>query len=150
MTHIQSHHVTVELQKDYQFLVRFDDIAGVPAIACDEPAPLGQGHGPNAAALLGAAVGNCLAASLAFCLRKARLDPVRLSARVVTHVARNERGRFRIARIDVELSPTFAVLMDSGHKRCEDLFEDFCTVTASIRHGIPISVSLKDDAKTAA
>jgi uncharacterized OsmC-like protein len=151
MTEIHTHHVTVELQKGYQFLIRFDDVPAASALICDEPAPLGEGIGPNAAALLGAAVGNCLAASLAFCLRKARLEPVSLSARVETHVARNARGRFRIARIDVELSPAFSALMSSGQKRCEELFEDFCTVTASIRHGIPVSVSLKNDgAKTAA
>jgi hypothetical protein len=27
--------------------------------------------------------------------------------------------------------------------RCGDLFEDFCTVTASVQHGIPVHVSLK-------
>jgi hypothetical protein len=59
--------------------------------------------------------------SVSCSLRRCRWDAV------TTHVARNERGRFRIARIDVELSPTFAALMGSGQRRCEELFEDFCT-----------------------
>ena len=150
MPHPESHHVTVELKKDYQFVVRFDDVQGAPTLVCDEPEPLGQGNGPNPADLLGAAVGNCLAASLAFCLRKARMDPRSLSARVTTHVARNERGRFRISGIDVELSPDFMPSAAAGPRRCDDLFEDFCTVTASIRRGIPVSVSLKSDMETAA
>src|SRR4030095_9261519 len=29
---------------------------------------------------------------------------------------------------------------------CEELFEDFCTVTASVKHGIPVRVSLKSQA----
>jgi len=150
MAALESHHVTVELKDGYQFVVHFDDVKGVPTLVCDEPAPLGEGAGPNAAAVLGAAVGNCLAASLAFCLRKARLEPAKLIARVTTHVARNERGRFRIAGIDVVLSPEIVMLHETNPKRCEQLFEEFCTVTASIRHGIPVTVSLNDAAKTAA
>ena len=150
MPHLESHHVTVELRKDYEFVVRFDDVQGAPTLVCDEPEPLGRGRGPNPADLLGAAVGNCLAASLAFCLRKARLDPTSLSAHVTTHVARNERGRFRIAGIDVQLSPDFISSTGASQRRCTELFEDFCTVTASIRHGIPVSVSLKTGLETAA
>ena len=150
MPHLESHHVTVELKKDYEFVVRFDDVQGAPTLVCDESEPLGQGRGPNPADLLSAAVGNCLAASLTFCLRKARLDPTSLSAHVTTHVARNERGRFRIAGIDVQLSPDFASSMGASQRRCTELFEDFCTVTASIRHGIPVSVSLKTGMETAA
>jgi uncharacterized OsmC-like protein len=144
MSHIESHHVTVDLKEGYQFLVHFDDVKDRPTLVCDEPPPLGEGQGPSAAAVLGAAVGNCLAASLVFCLRKARLEPVSLTARVTTHVARNEKGHFRIAGIDVELSPEIGTANAGRQLRCEELFEDFCTVTASIRHGIPVSVALRD------
>ena len=145
MSHIATHHVTVELLKDYQFAIHFDDVAGTPTVTCDERMPLGEGQGPNPADLLGAAVGNCLAASLVFCLRRARLDPVGLTARVTTHVARNLRGRLRIAGIDVALSPEFGAAGVGNPKRCHEMFEDFCTVTASIKHGIPVSVSLSGD-----
>jgi uncharacterized OsmC-like protein len=138
------------MKRGYQFLVRFDDIKGSPTLLCDEPPPLGDGEGPNPAAVLSAAVGNCLAASFAFCLRKSRMEPTRLTARVTTHVVRNERGRLRIAGIDVVLAPEGLTTSGGGTKRCEELFEDFCTVTASIRRGIPVSVSLDAAADTAA
>ena len=145
MPSTETYRVTVELMKDYEFAVHFDDVPGAPVLICDEPAPLGGDGGPNAAALLAAAVGNCLAASLAFCLRRARLEPVTLSAQVTTRTARSDKGRVRIAGIDVVLSPQFGVAGCASQKRCEALFEDFCTVTASIRHGIPVSVSMSDN-----
>src|SRR6476646_1454372 len=124
----RTHHATIRLAREFEFVAEFDDVNGSPSILFDEPEPLGHNRAPNAAAVLGAAVGNCLAASLAFCLRKARLEPAKLIARVTTHVARNERGRFRIAGIDVVLSPEIVMLHETNPKRCEQLFEEFCTV----------------------
>jgi uncharacterized OsmC-like protein len=154
-----AHHVTVRLARNYEFVADFNDVPGSPSILFDEPPPLGGGHAPNAAAVLGAAVGNCLAASLAFCLRKSRFDVKGLTANVTTHVARDEKGRFRISGIDVEFAPDLngRRVFSPAHpdttgpgrgdgprfERCEQLFEDFCTVTASVRRGIPISVSLR-------
>lgn len=137
------YHITVRLARDYEFVAEFNDLPGAPAVMFDEPEPLGGGSAPNAAAMLGAAVGNCLSASLAFCLRKARVELLELTAHVATHVTRNDKGRFRISGIDVELTPTIG-RMDTPVGRCETLFEDFCTVTASVRHGIPVTVSLKE------
>ena len=37
----------------------------------DEPEPMGENSGPNAGKVLAAAIGNCLTASLLFCLQKA-------------------------------------------------------------------------------
>jgi hypothetical protein len=72
-----------------------------------------------------------------------------MTAHVTTHVARNEHGRYRIEGIDVELEPV--INLDGGRlERCEELFEDFCTVTASIKRGIPVRVSLKQAEKEAA
>ena len=66
---------------------------------------IGSSRAPNAAAVLGAAIGNCLAASLTYCLRRARMDVQEMTAEVTTHVAKNEHGRFRVSEIDVELKP---------------------------------------------
>jgi organic hydroperoxide reductase OsmC/OhrA len=138
-----THHVTLRRARGFEFVAEFEDMPEKPSMLFDEPAPLGEDRAPNAAAVLGAAVGDCLAASLTFCLRKARLDPDQLTAHVATHVERNERGRFRITGIDVELDPEFAEGGGPALDRCERLFEDFCMVTESVRHGIPVQVSVK-------
>jgi uncharacterized OsmC-like protein len=139
----RTHHVSVRLARGYEFEAEFTDLPDAPTLQFDEPAPLGRNSAPNAAAVLGAAVGNCLAASFAFCLRKARIEPAHLCANVTTHIVRNERGRHRIGSIDVEIVPEFADAAATRTERCESLFEDFCTVTASVRHGIPVHVTLK-------
>lgn len=127
--------------QDYRFVATFPDLPRAAALALDEAPPLGSGAGPNPAALLAAAVGTCLAASLTFCLRKSRADIAGLTADVTAHVVRNEAGRLRIGSLDVVLSP--AVGREHQHQltRCEGLFEDFCIVTESIRHGIPVNVT---------
>jgi uncharacterized OsmC-like protein len=119
-------------------------VIAAPPLRLDEPRPLGEERGPNAAALLGAAVGDCLAASLVFCLRKARVSVDGLTARVATHVTRNEKGRFRIGGIDVELVPEVGEVDRDRLARCEELFEEFCVVTASVRQGIAVNVSIKE------
>jgi len=150
MSDTHTHHVTLNLARGYEFVAEFPDLPDAPAILLDEPPPLGGDRGPNAAALLGAAIGNCLAASLAFCLRKSRANTDGLTARVSTHVGRDENGKLRITGIDVELAPDVADEDRSRLGRCENLFEDFCIVTQSVRRGIPVSVTVKQREVTAA
>ena len=138
-----THHVTLRLARGFEFVAEFNDIPSAGAVMFDEPPPLGGGRAPNAAAMLGASVGNCLAASLTFCLRQARYEVVDVTAHVRTHVVRNEKGRFRITGIDVDLVPVLG-RTDRAVGVGDEPFEDFCTVTASIRHGIPVKVSLKE------
>ncbi|HEV8348123.1 MAG TPA: OsmC family protein [Vicinamibacterales bacterium] len=139
----REHHVTVTLARGYEFVAEFPDSIGSSAVLLDEPQPLGGNRGPNAAALLGAAVGDCLAASLAFCLRKSRATVVGMTARVTTHVARDDARKFRISGIDVELTPEVADADTAKLDRCEHLFEDFCIVTESVRKGIPVNVTVE-------
>ena len=61
--------VQLTLDRDYQFMAEFPDSPAVRSIRVDEAPPLGEGQGPNPAALLTAAIGNCLAASLLFGFR---------------------------------------------------------------------------------
>jgi organic hydroperoxide reductase OsmC/OhrA len=141
-----THHVTVRLARAYEFVAEFNDLPDSPGILFDEPAPLGEGRAPNAAAVLAAAVGNCLSASLAFCVRRAHLKLDDLTADVRAHVSRNEQGRLRIDGIDVQLTPQLRETDRARFDRCQALFEDFCTVTASVRRGIPVNVSVNSPA----
>jgi organic hydroperoxide reductase OsmC/OhrA len=142
MSDSREHRVELRFVRGYEFVARFKDAEDVDAIVFDEPPPLGEGSGPNAAAVLAAAVGDCLAASFAFCLREVRLELVDLKADVVAHVTRNEQGRFRVSGIDVELVPEVQGHDQTRLDRCERLFEDFCMVTESVRRGIPVNVKV--------
>jgi uncharacterized OsmC-like protein len=144
MSESREHRVELRFVRGYEFVATFKDSEGLPAMVFDEPAPLGEGTGPNAAAVLAAAIGNCLAASFAYCLRKVRLEPIDLTASVVAHVDRNEQGRFRVTSIDVELKPQLLEGDKTRQERCERLFEDFCVVTESVRRGIPVNVKIAE------
>lgn len=136
------------LQSGYAFTVDFGQ-EGVAELTVDEPPPLGGGVGPNAARLIAAAVGNCLGASLLFCLRRARIPVKQLRATVEGALVRNERGRFRIGAIRVKLAPDVAREDRDRMGRCLDVFEDYCVVTESVRQGIPVAVEV-DTAPVAA
>jgi organic hydroperoxide reductase OsmC/OhrA len=142
MSETRDYKVELRFVRGYEFVASFGDGDHLPPIVFDEPPPLGEGSGPNAAAVLAAAIGNCLAASFAFCLRKVRLEPVDVTAHVVAHVERNDQGRFRMSGIDVELAPEVLEQDRARLQRCEQLFEDFCVVTESVRRGIPVNVNV--------
>jgi organic hydroperoxide reductase OsmC/OhrA len=134
----------LEQQEGFEFKVRFD-WPEVPELLLDEPEPLGARKGPNAARLVAAAVANCLSASLVFCLRtKFRQNPGPVRAMATGRLERNERGRYRIAAIDVVLSLAEKFGELPHQERCLEQFEDFCIVTQSIRAGIPVNVSVVD------
>lgn len=135
----------LEQERDFEFRVRFD-APGVETLLLDEPPPLGGGRGPNAARLIGAAVANCLTSSLLFCMRKFKQTPGPLKATVRGELVRNDKGRMRIGRFDVTIQLADAAV-DIGHfDRCLAQFEDFCVVTESVRHGIPVGVHVVDAA----
>jgi uncharacterized OsmC-like protein len=138
----RTHHVTVRHARELEFVAEFNDLPNAQPLLFDEPEPLGHDRAPNAVAVLGAAVGDCLATSLAFCLQKSRIDLHGLTAHVTTHVTRNDKGRVRISGIDVDLAPEVAEADRAKLERCEQLFEDFCIVTESVRQGIPVTISV--------
>jgi organic hydroperoxide reductase OsmC/OhrA len=133
----------VEHLNDYEFKVRFDQ-EQMPEVLMDEPPPLGGRKGPNASRMLAAAVGNCLSASLLYCVHKAEVPAGAVRTRVTCRLVRNERKRLRVGGIDVELRVEGDTAASQRLTRCLDLFEDFCVVTASIREGIPVDVSVLD------
>jgi uncharacterized OsmC-like protein len=134
---------TMEQLQDFEFKVKFD-WDGVADLLLDEPAPLGRNAGPNASRLVGAAVGNCLTASLLFCLRKSRVQTTGMKTTVSGTMTRNEKGRMRLGGFDVRIAVE-GLEDPSRAQRCLGLFEDFCVVTASVKQGIPVSVEVVDD-----
>jgi organic hydroperoxide reductase OsmC/OhrA len=131
--------LALEQHERFVFDVTFDDPSW-PALRMDEPPPLGDGIAPNASRALGAAIGNCLAASLLFCLQKARVPVTGLRAEVRGELGRNEKGRLRIASVRVVLRPSVEGVPAERLARCLELFEDFCVVTQSVREGIDVQV----------
>ena len=129
----------IEMIDGYEFRVKFAN-ENIPDLLMDEPTPLGKGERPNAGLILAAAVGNCLSASLAYCMRKSHVEVKELTAEVFTELDRNEKGRLRIVSMRVELRPVVDDLRKLN--RCRDIFEDFCIVTQSVRQGFPVEVTV--------
>ncbi len=134
--------VVVRHEDGFQFRVRFDQLR-TPDLVTDEPPPLGSGEAPNSSALLASAVGTCLASSLLFCMQKARLQVRDLEAEVQLTTGRNAEGRLRIQQLEVRLTPVVTPETHQRMERCLDLFQSFCTVTESVREGIPVEVRLQ-------
>jgi uncharacterized OsmC-like protein len=134
--------VDLERLDRYRFRVDFGE--GVPPLVADESPPLGEGAGPNPARLLAAAVGDCLSASLLFCLGKSKVEVAGVKTRVTGTYVRNERNRLRVGRLDVAISIDVPGGDPARLSKCLELFEDFCVVTASVRKGIPVGVTVTD------
>lgn len=136
---------TIELrqQADYRFEARFDNPTIAPLLT-DETAPLGGDAGPNPSRLLGAAVANCLAASLLFAMRKFKNAPEPLRAVATVRLVRNDQKRLRIGRIAVDLHLGVAADKLVQLDRVLDQFEEFCVVTQSVRAGIQVDVRVLD------
>jgi len=135
--------VHLDRRERYEFEAQFDR-ENVEPLVMDEPEPLGRGGGPNAARLLGAAVGNCLSASLLFCLEKARQSVRGLHTDIVGTMVRNPRGRLRVGKLDVRITLDLGGGQPERVRRCFELFEDYCVVTAGVRQGIPVSIVIAD------
>ncbi len=135
--------IKLELVKDYEFKVTFDE--NLPELLMDEPPPLGSGNGPNASKVLSAALGNCLSASLLFCLHKIRVKTTGVTTVVRTKLVRNERKRLRVGSSHVVITLAFDPEGKERIGRCLNLFEDYCVVTQSLREGIDVSVEVRDD-----
>jgi uncharacterized OsmC-like protein len=142
MTDEHSFSVEVKQVEDFKFTVDFG-LDGADDLLLDEPIPLGESAGPNASRVLAAAIGNCLCASLLFCLRRARAEVSGIGAKVSGSWVRNEEGRWRIREMDVEITPSVAEEHARQLERCAEIFEQFCVVSQSVRDGIEINVRVE-------
>ncbi|MFB0557603.1 MAG: OsmC family protein [Candidatus Bathyarchaeia archaeon] len=133
--------VELAQEKDFAFKIDFG-LEGVDDLVMDEPEPVGGGSGPNASRVLAAAIGNCLCASLLFCLRKSRAEVSGMRATVNGAWVRNEEGRWRIREVDVKIAPGVAEGYSRELGRCAEIFEQFCVVSQSLRDGIKLNVKV--------
>jgi uncharacterized OsmC-like protein len=138
--------IRVELSQrhDYRFDIAFGGDA--PILTSDEPVPLGTGLGPSPVQILCAAVGNCLSDSLLFAFRKFKQEPEPIRCVVTAEVGRNADNRLRVLAMtaQIRMGVEVAALQQVEHVLAQ--FEEFCTVTQSVRQGIPITVEVFDGA----
>ena len=132
----------LHLIEGYKFNVK-SDLEYIPELIVDETKPEGEGTGPNPTRLLSTAVGHCMSSSLIYCLRKARIPIKNLNTTVKTNLYRNENGRLRIRSIDLQINLKVKEECKNRINRCLTLFEDYCTVTQSIRKGIQVNVQIQ-------
>lgn len=133
--------VHVEQIDGFEFRVKFDKEQFAPLLL-DEPPPLGGDTAPNAVRVLAAAIGNCLSASLVFCLQRANIATSGVTADVDMEIVRNESRRLRVGKVNVTLHTNLSP-NDPALASCLGTFEDFCLVTQSVRQGIEVAVQVQ-------
>ena len=138
--------IHVEQVDGFDFRVRFDK-EEYAELRMDEPAPLGQDTAPNPARIVAAAIGDCLSASLVFCLKRRGVAVSGLRSEVRVQLVRNEKKRLRIGKVAVSIHPQ-SPIPDEALDACLKTFEDFCVVTQSVREGIDVSVDVSRPATT--
>ena len=138
----QTVQVSLRQDRDFRFAIHFAEDA-LPFYG-DEPPPLGRSTGPSPTQLLAAAVGNCLSDSLLFALRKFKQSPEPIHTEATAIVDRNEQNRLRIQqiRVQIRLGAPRAALEHLDRALAQ--FEEFCTVSQSVRQGIPVTVEVYD------
>lgn len=130
----------VEQVDGFEFRVRFDKQQHAD-LSMDEPAPLGRDTAPNPARILAAAIGDCLSASLVFCLKRRGVMVSGLTSEVKVALVRNESKRLRIGHVQVAIHPREPIPAQALDE-CLTMFEEFCVVTQSVREGIDVSVTV--------
>lgn len=133
--------LTIEQIAGYELRTRFDK-EQYSELMLDEPAPLSGDSAPNAARILAASIGGCLAASLVFCMSRAGAPLQSIQAKVHVELVRNAERRLRIGHVAVELRPELGADREK-YAKCLESFEDFCVVTQSVRQGLDVRVSVE-------
>ncbi len=131
---------------NFKFIVDFGKET-IPNLLMDEDkaVPGGEELGPTASMLIAAAVGNCLSASLTFCMMKKRAEIKDLKTKVKLIRQRNEEGFWRIKKIEVKLNPVLNIPEEDKQKldQCLKIFRNYCIASTSIEEGIPIDITVE-------
>lgn len=144
MTEEFRHKVSLKLERDLIFKLIMGDIKLNELYIDETNEEESEKLGPSPSRLLASAVMGCLSSSFLFCLKKKDLylDDFEAEAEIVG--ARNEKGSLRIKEINVKLIPTTdSEEVKERIQTCIKIFEQFCTVTASVRDGINVNVNVE-------
>lgn len=134
--------IRISQVEGYKFTVDFGE--GFPDLLVDEAEPIGSGEGPHPEQMLVTSVANCLCASLVFALAKYRQNVHGLEAVATCAIERNAAGRLRVTGIKVDIALGAAAGELDRIDRVLAQFEDFCTVSESVKAGIPVEVQVSD------
>ena len=78
-----------------------------------------------------------------FAANKFKGDPGRLTATAICETGRNENNRLRVKQIKIDIALGAPPEQLPHLDRALAQFEELCTVTQSVRAGIPITVSVQ-------
>jgi uncharacterized OsmC-like protein len=99
--------------------------------------------GPNPSRMVGLAILGCLSSSFIFCLKKKNLALDDLKAEAEVILARNEKGFWRVKKVEVNIN---TIINDPDARKraeqCKKMYENYCTITQSVRNGIDVDVNL--------
>lgn len=139
--------VVVEWVENLTFKLDFQN-PSLPKLFIDETHDVEspEAIGPDPSKLLASAVMGCLNASFGFCLKKARIPLKGMKAIGELTSKRSEEGFWRVSKIDVELFPEIEIEKGAGRlEKCFEIFHNYCTITQSVRQGIPVNVTINRD-----
>jgi uncharacterized OsmC-like protein len=135
--------VKVKLERDMIFKCDLGELKLGDCIIDETNKTGSEMLGPNAAQLLTMAVLGCLTSSYVFCFSKRDFTVKDLEAEAIITIFRNEKGFVRVKKIDVTIIPKIDTpVMRKRAVQCQKMFEQYCTVTASIREGIDVNVKI--------
>ncbi len=137
--------VSVEWLENLTFKLNFEN-PSLPELLIDEThdSQSPEAVGPDPSKLLLSAIMACLNSSFAFCLQKSRIPLKGMKAEGELTIKRNEKGYLRVTQMDIELIPEIEI--EKGIPRlekCIEIFHNYCTITESVRQGIPVNITVK-------
>jgi len=109
----------------------------------ERPKRAAEKIGPTPSRLLGLAVLGCLVASFTFCFQKKKFSLKEIGGEAEVIMKRNEKGFWRIMKINVSIKPMINdPLIRKRADQCIKMFEQYCTITQSVREGIEVNVDI--------
>ena len=135
--------VNISLEKEMIFKCDLGDIKVADCYIDESNVKEIDMLGPNPTKLLGMAILGCLSASFIFCIKKRNLTLNNLKAEGTVIISRNNKGFLRVKKIDVKINTKInnpETLKRA--KLCKKMFENYCTITQSVRNGINVNVDI--------